>query len=83
MDRQLALVGRTLFGAHGRAASHNTGSWEFGNESFGEVVTVGPMDFTVYSTVPGHVPIIRGVTVPDIGGWGILVWPVRVEPVPF
>ena len=37
---------------------------------------MGPMDFTVYSMVPGHVPIIRGVTVPDMGGWGILMWPV-------
>ena len=67
MDRQLALVGRKLFGAHGRAASHKTGSWEFRNESCGEGVIVEPMDFTVYSTVPDHVPIIRGVTVPDIG----------------
>ena len=41
------------------------------------------MEFTVYSGVPDHVPIIRGVTVPDIGDYGLLAWPFPVEPVPF
>ena len=36
-------------------------------EPCGEGVMVEPMEFTVYSMVPDHVPIIRGVTVPDIG----------------